>query len=123
MVLRERSVITGGGGVQKRPRKINSCVQVSLPEKGYKRGGGGASEVLPLQKRGMRKSFCHAEMGGGGTECFEVVLTREVKVLAILPTGGGGYLPKVSLGTHCEPEPKRGGSESRDRRAVTTPNP
>ena len=46
-------------------------------------GGGWASEVLPLQ----RKSCSHVE---GGTTNFEVVLTREFKVLAILGGGGGG---------------------------------
>ena len=40
-------------------------------EGGYKTaGGGGASEVLPLQKRGgAEKSLSHAE-GGGGHKMF-----------------------------------------------------
>ena len=38
------------------------------------------------------------------------------------PGGGGGVHPP-SLGTHCEPDPKSGGGESRDKRAVTTPYP
>ena len=58
---------------------------------GYKTGwGGGASEVLPLLKGGQ-KSFSHTEGGGGGcTTRFEVVLIRELEVLAILIGGGGG---------------------------------
>ena len=52
-------------------------------------GGGykpGAGEVLPLQKRGGGVgSFSHAEgRGGGDTNIFEVVLTQELEVLAIL---------------------------------------
>ena len=42
---------------------------------GYKMGGG-ALEVLTLQKRGGgRKSFSHPE-GGGGTTSFGVVFTQ-----------------------------------------------
>ena len=33
---------------------------------------------------GGRKGFSHAEGGGGGNKRFEVVLTRELEVLAIL---------------------------------------
>ena len=36
--------------------------------------------------------------------------------------GGGGVLAP-SLGTHCEPDPKSSGGESRDRGAVTAPYP
>ena len=43
-------------------------------------GGGGASDVLPLRKWNGSKRFSHAE---GGTTSFEVVLTRELEVLAI----------------------------------------
>ena len=43
-ILREWSLITGRGG-------------------GYKTGGGGAREVLPLRKGGGGKSFSHAEGG------------------------------------------------------------
>ena len=51
--------------------------------------GGGASQVLPLEKGG-RKGFSHAEWGS--TTSFEVVLTRGTKVLAIRVCvwGGGG---------------------------------
>ena len=35
-----------------------------------KQEGGGASEVLPLQRGGGRKSFIHAEGGGGGHKTF-----------------------------------------------------
>ena len=56
--------------------------------RGYKTGGGhfiaGAFHVVSLQKEGG-----HAE-GGGGTNSFEVVLTRELEVSAILMGGGGG---------------------------------
>ena len=57
----------------------------------YKTEGGGANKVLPLQKGGRgTTSFSHAEGGGGGdTTSFEVVLTRELEVLAVLIGGGG----------------------------------
>ena len=45
------------------------------------------SEVLPLQKGGMEKVLT---MLKGGTNRFEVVLTREFKVLAKLMVGGRG---------------------------------
>ena len=50
---------------------------------GYKTaGGGGGSEFLPLQKGGGGgKSFSHAK---GGWRSFEVVLTWELEVLAIV---------------------------------------
>ena len=42
--------------------------------------GGGASEVLPLQKGGgAGKSFSHAE---GGAKSLEVVLTRELEIFS-----------------------------------------
>ena len=59
---------------------------------GYKTGGG-ACEVLP-QVKGGGKSFSHGEGGGGGTKSFEVVLTQELEVLAIVMGGGGAQ--KVS---------------------------
>ena len=37
---------------------------------GYKTGGGGAREVLPLQKGGGGKSFSHTEGGGGHKKCW-----------------------------------------------------
>ena len=46
------------------------------------RGGGGAGEVLPLQKRGSDKVL--AILKGGGTHSFEVVSTRELEVLVIV---------------------------------------
>ena len=71
----------------------------------YEEGGGGlqngrvgASTVIPLQKRGgAEKSFSRAEEEGGrggGTKSFEVVLTWELEVLAIVMGGGGAQ--KVS---------------------------
>ena len=53
---------------------------------------GGSSEVLPLGKGGGGgKSLSHAEGGGdtkrGGTKSFEVVLIRELEVLAIVMGG------------------------------------
>ena len=59
---------------------------------GYKMARG-ASEVLHLQKRWgwAEKSFSHAEGRGGGgegTNSFEVVLTWELEVLAIVKRGG-----------------------------------
>ena len=47
-------------------------------------GGGGASEVLPLQKGGGMDIFLSHAEGGGGTNSFGVVLTWEFVVLAIL---------------------------------------
>ena len=38
-------------------------------------GGWGASEVLPLQKRGGGISYSHAEVGGD-TKSFEVVFIQ-----------------------------------------------
>ena len=78
---------------------------------GYKTGGGreGACEVLPLRKRGVGGGGKVSAMlkggGGRGTKSFEVVLTRELEVLAIVmeaqiasiqfyPVGRGG-------GTKC----------------------
>ena len=56
--------------------------------RGYETGVGhfiaGAFHVVSLQKEGGG----HAE-GGGGTNSFEVVLTRELEVSAILMGGGG----------------------------------
>ena len=37
--------------------------------------------------------------------------------------GGGGGVLAPSLGTHCEPDSKSSGGESRDRRVVTAPYP
>ena len=48
-------------------------------------------KFYPYEKGGGRKSFSHAE-GGGGTKGFEAV-TKELEVLAIL-NGGGAH--KVS---------------------------
>ena len=53
-----------------------------------KTGGGGASDVLPLQKGGMRKVLAILKWGGG-TKRFVVVLTRVLEVLTILEGGGG----------------------------------
>ena len=53
-------------------------------------GGGGASEILPLQKG--RADIILAMLkagGGGGTKCSEVVSTQELEVLAILMGEGG----------------------------------
>ena len=48
-------------------------------------GGGGASEVLPLPKGGAEKVLAMLKGGGGGgTTSFEVVLTWELEVLAIV---------------------------------------
>ena len=45
-------------------------------------GGGGACEVLPLRKGGG------VAMIKGDTQSFEVVLTQELEVLAIVMGGG-----------------------------------
>ena len=47
------------------------CYKGLVTNYGYKTGGGGAREILPLQKGGQgRKSFSHAEGGGGGHNKF-----------------------------------------------------
>ena len=53
---------------------------------GYKTGGGGVSEVLPLQKGEVEKVLAVLK-GGGGTTSFEVVSTWELEVLAIVMGG------------------------------------
>ena len=61
------------------------------------------SEVLPLQqkKRGAKKVLGVLK---GGTKSFEVVLTRELEVLAIVMGGEGGNLGQYdSLGQYCGP--------------------
>ena len=53
---------------------------------------GGGSEVLPLQKSGgVEKSFSCAEVGGH--KSFEVVLPRELEVLAIVMGWGRKKFP------------------------------
>ena len=54
--LRDWSLITGRGG-------------------GYKTGGGGAREVLPLRKGGAENVLAMLKGGGGGTTSFGVVFT------------------------------------------------
>ena len=44
-----------------------------------KKKGGGAGKVLAMLKE-----------GGGGTKCFEVVLTHKLEVLVILKEGAKG---------------------------------
>ena len=56
------------------------------------RGGyntGKQSKVLPLQKGGGAEKAFAMLKGGGATTSFEVVLTRELEVLAIVMGGGG----------------------------------
>ena len=43
-------------------------------------------------KKGARKSFSHAE-GEGGTTSFEVIITRELEVLAIVMGGTKSFQP------------------------------
>ena len=57
---------------------------------GYKTGGGGACEVLPLRKGGGRKKFNHAE---GGQKTFRCSLTQELEVLAIVMGGHKQFQP------------------------------
>ena len=52
-------------------------------------GGGGASEILPLQKGRADIILAMLKAGGGGTKCSEVVSTQELEVLAILMGEGG----------------------------------
>ena len=71
-ILRDRSLITG------------------KEEGGYKTRGGGKSSFTPT-KSGVEKSFSHAR--GEGTNSFEVVLTWELEVLAILKGGTKSFHP------------------------------
>ena len=67
---------------------IISTKQEAADTQSAKVSAKGASEVLPLQKRGeVEKSCSHAEGGWGGTTSFEVVLIWEL--LAIVMGGGG----------------------------------
>ena len=61
------------------------------------RGGGGQVKFYPY-KTGDGKSFSDAE--GGGTKGFGVVLTRALKVLAVLKLEGRGHkrLPPFKRG-------------------------
>ena len=45
-------------------------------------GGGGHAKYYPYEKGGAEKVL--AMMKGGGTKCFEVVLTQELEVLTIV---------------------------------------
>ena len=55
--------------------------------------GGGASEVYP-NKKGVEKVLALLNGGGGGgTKCFEVVLTQELEALAILKEGANSFQP------------------------------
>ena len=74
MGLRDWSLIKGRGGATKRE-------------------GGGASEVLPLLKGGAEKVLAMLEWGRGSTKSFEVVLTRELEVLAIVMGGRKKFPP------------------------------
>ena len=49
--------------------------------------GGRGSEVLPLQKKGGGVGKVLAVLRGGDTTSFEVVLTQDLEVLAILKGG------------------------------------
>ena len=61
---------------------------------GYKTGGG-ACEVLPLRKGGAGKVLAMLKVGGGVTQCFGVVFTWELEVLAILKGGGSQKVSTV----------------------------
>ena len=53
-------------------------------------GGGGTSEILPLQKGRADIILPMLKGGGGGaTKCSEVFSTQELEVLAILMGEGG----------------------------------
>ena len=74
-------------------------------------GRGGASEVLPLPKGGSRNSsFSHAE--AGGTQGFEVVLTWELEVLAILMGGTTSFHPLKGGGRKRFYPVLRGGAQT-----------
>ena len=59
-------------------------------EGGYKMAGGGGegqANFYPYKKGGGGKSFSCAEVGGGGTKSFEVILIWDLEVLAIVMGG------------------------------------
>ena len=66
-----------------------------ITRRGAYKTGGGACEVLPLRK-GAENVL--AMLKGGGTKCFEVVLTRELEVLAIVMGGGHKRCPPFKGG-------------------------
>ena len=83
----------------------------------YGEGGGGLQngrgdwqvKFYPYKKKGGggRTSFSHAE-GGRGRNSFEVVLTRELEVLAILMRWGGGVVLDTRLFHFVAPPPLHG---------------
>ena len=79
---------------------------------GYKTEGGGQVKFYPYKKGGGRKSCSHAERGG--TQTFEVVLTQELEVLAILMGGGRLKFPPFKRGGAQKVLPclKGGGAKS-----------
>ena len=60
-------------------------------------GGGGASEILPLQKGRADIILAMLKWGGGGTKCSEIVSTQELEVLAILMEEGGAVQKDITL--------------------------
>ena len=55
-------------------------------------GGGGQVKFYPYKEWVAEKVLTMLK-GGGGTTRFEVVLTRELEVLANHTEGGGGECP------------------------------
>ena len=76
--LRDWSLITGGGG-------------------GYKTGGGQV-KFYPYKKRGGGAERGLAMLKAGATKSFEVVLTQELKVVAIVIGMGCKMFPPFKKG-------------------------
>ena len=69
-------------------------------------GGGGASEVLPLQNFWVEKALA---MLKGCKKCFEVVLKWELKVLAANGRGRKHFHPLKGVAQELYPVLKKGG--------------
>ena len=83
----------------------------------------GASEVLPLQKRGGGKGFSHG-IWGAQQVWIEVVLIQELEDLAVVMGGGGGAKSFQPLKGVCVQKVWRGAqtvTEPRFSRFVAPP--
>ena len=64
---------------------------INYGEGDYKTANGGKGSFTRTKGAGAETRFSRTEGGGGGTESFEVVLSWELEVLAIVIGGGGAH--------------------------------
>ena len=82
---------------------------------GYKTVGGGASFISTKREAGRKQVLTMLKLaGGGGTQSFRVVLTRELEVLAILEDGGANTPFKRHRGMCERFNPVLGGRVQKD---------